>query len=57
MEASLQMWSSSQVSESEVSDAFVTVGNEFHATMAAFAQLGIDTSYVLVLSLLVHRSN
>ncbi|KLO07447.1 hypothetical protein SCHPADRAFT_945283 [Schizopora paradoxa] len=44
MEASLQMWSSSQVSESEVSDAFVTVGNEFHATMAAFAQLGIDTT-------------
>lgn len=46
MEASLQMWGSSQVSESEVSDAFVTVGNEFHAAMAAFAQLGIDTSYV-----------
>jgi len=44
MEASLQMWSNAQVSESDVSDVFVTVGNEFHAAMAAFAQIGIDTS-------------
>lgn len=42
LESSLNMWASLQVSETEVSDVFVAVGNSFHEMCAAFAQYNID---------------
>ena len=47
MQDALKRWSSQQENEDEVSNVFVTVGNEFHATMAAFQAMGINTTYVV----------
>lgn len=42
LEASLQQWSALEISENEVSDVFVAVGNAFHEMLAAFAAWNID---------------
>lgn len=38
----LKMWGVGNASESEVSDCYVSIGNEFNATISAFAQHDID---------------
>ena len=40
------MWSTLQTSGDEVSDIFVTVGNEYHIMLAAFAGYDIDMRYI-----------
>lgn len=42
LENGLRLWCNLQVSENEVSDVFVDVGNKFHEMMAAFALHNID---------------
>ena len=42
LENSLRSWCALQVSETEVSDVFVDVGNKFHEMLAAFAYHSID---------------
>lgn len=46
LETALQRWAALEISENEVSDVFVTVGNTFHAMLAAFAVWNIDMRYV-----------
>ncbi len=38
----LSLWSNLKVSESEVSDVYVRLGNDFNAAVAAFGQFNID---------------
>jgi len=40
------MWSSRQIDEETVSDAYVRLGNDFNNVVAAFAAYQIDTSCV-----------
>jgi len=42
----LTQWSNSERSEEEVSDVYVTLGNDFNAAVAAFVSHEIDMSYV-----------
>jgi hypothetical protein len=49
----LTLWSELKKSESEVSDVYVTLGNDFNAAVAAFATYQIDMSCV---SLSMNRS-
>jgi len=46
LENGLRLWCNLQVSENEVSDVFVDVGNKFHEMMAAFALHNIDMTDV-----------
>lgn len=46
LEESLRLWSALQLSEMEVSDVFVAVGNHFHEMLAAFSLYNIDMRYV-----------
>lgn len=46
LQSSLQLWSTQQISEVEVSDIFVAVGNEFNAMVAAFQYYNIDMRFV-----------
>ncbi len=41
---SLTQWSHQQVSENEVSDVYVRLGNDFNSAVAAFAAYNIDMS-------------
>jgi len=43
---SLTLWSSRQIDEETVSDAYVRLGNDFNNVVAAFAVYQIDTSCV-----------
>ena len=38
----LQLWSSGQATDMQVSDAYVQLGNDFNAAVAAFAAVRID---------------
>ncbi len=38
----LQLWSSGQATDNQVSDAYVQLGNDFNAAVAAFAAVRID---------------
>ncbi|KDQ51072.1 hypothetical protein JAAARDRAFT_140943, partial [Jaapia argillacea MUCL 33604] len=42
----LRQWSVAQASESQVSDVYVLVGNEFNTTITAFARHNIDMSEI-----------
>jgi len=42
----LTQWSTGRMSESEVSDVYVRLGNDFNAAVAAFGQFNIDMRYV-----------
>ncbi|KAH8116248.1 hypothetical protein DFH11DRAFT_1725054 [Phellopilus nigrolimitatus] len=42
LESSIVQWAALHISEVEVSDVFVAVGNSFHEMLAAFAAYGID---------------
>ncbi|PAV19987.1 AIP3-domain-containing [Pyrrhoderma noxium] len=42
LEESLRRWAALEISENDVSDVFVSVGNSFHEMLAAFAAYGID---------------
>ena len=44
---SLTLWSNLQMSESQISDVYVRLGNDFNAAVAAFASFNIDMSCVL----------
>lgn len=48
LENGLRLWCNLQVSENEVSDVFVDVGNKFHEMMAAFALHNIDMTWELL---------
>lgn len=48
LEVALQRWCNFQGTEVEVSDIYVTVGNEFHAMVASFAYFNIDMRYVAI---------
>jgi hypothetical protein len=48
LEEALQRWCTLQGTEVEVSDIYVTVGNEFHAMVASFAYYKIDMRYVYI---------
>lgn len=41
---SLTQWSKQQISETQVSDVYVRLGNDFNAAVAAFAAFNIDMS-------------
>ncbi|KAI5984275.1 actin interacting protein 3-domain-containing protein [Pisolithus albus] len=41
---SLTLWSNLQMSESQISDVYVRLGNDFNAAVAAFASFNIDMS-------------
>ena len=41
---SLTRWSRQEVSETDVSDVYVRLGNDFNAAVAAFAAFNIDMS-------------
>jgi len=43
---SLTLWSNLQMSESQISDVYVRLGNDFNAAVAAFASFNIDMSCV-----------
>ena len=59
LETALQRWAALEITENEVSDVFVTVGNTFHAMLAAFAAWNIDMRYVyfFYVRLCVHNLN
>ena len=42
LEESIRRWGLLEISETEVSDVFVDVGNAFHEMLAAFSVHGID---------------
>jgi hypothetical protein len=42
----LRLWALEKASEGDVSDAYVQIGNEFNATIAAFAEFDVDLTYV-----------
>ncbi|KAI5124220.1 hypothetical protein M0805_005070 [Coniferiporia weirii] len=42
LDSSLHRWSTLEISETEVSDVFVTVGNCFHEMLVAFSTYNID---------------
>ncbi|KAG6884290.1 hypothetical protein C0993_012435 [Termitomyces sp. T159_Od127] len=42
----LKQWSLSQATETQVSDAYVQIGNDFNATVRAFAHHQIDLRFV-----------
>ena len=42
----LTQWSTSDRSEEDVSDVYVTLGNDFNSAVAAFVSYEIDMSYV-----------
>ncbi|THH17833.1 hypothetical protein EW146_g3043 [Bondarzewia mesenterica] len=44
LQETLQLWSTRQVTESQVSDVYVRLGTEFNATVTAFAYYSIDLS-------------
>ncbi|OCH91403.1 AIP3-domain-containing protein [Obba rivulosa] len=44
---SLTQWSKQEVSENDVSDVYVRLGNDFNAAVAAFAQFGISMEELL----------
>lgn len=46
----LTQWSTGRISENEVSDVYVRLGNDFNAAVAAFSQFNIDMRFVLKLS-------
>lgn len=46
----LELWSTYQANESQVSDVYVHVGTEFNATVTAFAYYSIDMRYVAIYS-------
>jgi hypothetical protein len=46
LQDALRFWSLEKASESDVSDCYVKIGNEFNATIAAFGQLDIDLRLV-----------
>lgn len=41
---SLTQWSHQQITEAQVSDVYVRLGNDFNAAVAAFAAFDIDMS-------------
>ena len=43
----LSLWSTQRVTETDVSDVYVRLGNDFNAAVAAFGQFGIEMKYVL----------
>lgn len=43
---SLTLWSNLQMTESQISDVYVRLGNDFNAAVAAFASFNIDMSCV-----------
>jgi hypothetical protein len=43
---SLTQWSRRQASENDVSDIYVSLGNEFNRAVVCFQNAGIDMSYV-----------
>lgn len=46
LEDSIRRWGLLEVTETEVSDVFVDVGNAFHEMLAAFSVYAIDMGYV-----------
>ena len=44
----LTLWSTVKMSEGQVSDVYVRLGNDFNAAVAAFAAFNIDMAYVIV---------
>jgi hypothetical protein len=47
---SLTQWSMLKMTETQVSDVYVRLGNDFNEAVAAFAAFNIDMSYVLIFS-------
>ena len=50
LQDALGRWGQYQMSETQVSDIFVRVGNDFNAAVAAFSVYRIDMTYVLQLA-------
>lgn len=44
---SLTLWSEQRMDETQVSNVYVRLGNDFNAAVAAFAAFEIDMAYVL----------
>ena len=44
----LTLWSTLKMSEAQVSDVYVQLGNDFNAAVAAFAAFNIDMRYVVM---------
>ena len=47
LEESIRRWGLLEVTETEVSDVFVDVGNAFHEMLAAFSVYSIDMGYAI----------
>lgn len=52
----LTQWSTGRMSETEVSDVYVRLGNDFNAAVAAFGQFNIDMRFVLKLAFITFAS-
>lgn len=48
---SLTQWARKEASEQEVSDIYVTLGNEFNIACRAFLSSGVEVAYVFCLSI------
>jgi hypothetical protein len=46
LQEKLRLWALEKASEADVSDAYVQIGNEFNATIAAFAEFEVDLTCV-----------
>jgi hypothetical protein len=44
----LTLWSTLKMSETQVSDVYVRLGNDFNAAVAAFAAFNIDMACVVI---------
>ncbi|EIN03888.1 hypothetical protein PUNSTDRAFT_21230, partial [Punctularia strigosozonata HHB-11173 SS5] len=46
LQDTLRLWAAGQASETAVSDVYVQIGNDFNATVNAFAEHGVDLSEI-----------
>lgn len=53
----LTQWSTLSVDESQVSDVYVRLGNDFNAAVAAFGAFSIDMRCTCILSMCLRATN